>query len=117
MKLPHIEQADIPMAKIVEYLLSVTHPGGFGKALFFRRYGFRTESWEVLAAALRRHAIDHEVRKREVARFGERFVVEGEIATPDGRRPMVRSVWFIERGEEIPRFVTAYPLPKPRPAT
>jgi hypothetical protein len=31
---------------------------------------------------------------------------------PDGRTPTIRSVWFIETGEEVPRFVTAYPLAK-----
>jgi hypothetical protein len=32
------------------------------------------------------------------------------MATPDGRTPLVRSVWFIDTGTEIPRFATAYPL-------
>ncbi|MEW6299747.1 MAG: DUF6883 domain-containing protein [Thermodesulfobacteriota bacterium] len=29
---------------------------------------------------------------------------------PSGRAPHVRVVWFIDAGEAIPRFVTAYPL-------
>jgi hypothetical protein len=32
------------------------------------------------------------------------------METPDGRKPVVRSVWFIEHGSQTPRFVTAYPL-------
>ncbi|WP_334311733.1 DUF6883 domain-containing protein [Kamptonema animale] len=27
----------------------------------------------------------------------------------DGRKPFVRSVWFIETGGEIPRLISAYP--------
>lgn len=41
--------------------------------------------------------------------FGVRYVVVGILSTPDGRGPTVRTVWFIEHGEEIPRLVTAYP--------
>jgi hypothetical protein len=38
-----------------------------------------------------------------------RYIIDGILITPDGRNPMVRSVWFIETGEITPRFVTAYP--------
>ncbi|MGH3976576.1 MAG: DUF6883 domain-containing protein [Pseudonocardiaceae bacterium] len=27
-----------------------------------------------------------------------------------GRTPSIRSVWFLESGQDVPRFVTAYPL-------
>ncbi|MFQ5612045.1 MAG: DUF6883 domain-containing protein [Anaerolineae bacterium] len=42
--------------------------------------------------------------------FGTRYVVEGPMPAPDGRTPLVRSVWFIETRGQIPQFVTAYPL-------
>jgi hypothetical protein len=79
-------------------------------AEFFKRFGFSAASWEELATSLRRHADDHEVAKIEDSPFGTRYVVEGILYTPDGRTPNVRSVWFIETGENVPRFVTAYPL-------
>jgi len=31
---------------------------------------------------------------------------------PDGRSPLVRAVWLVESGEDVPRLVTAYPLEK-----
>jgi len=34
----------------------------------------------------------------------------GTLAAPNGRKPLVRAVWFIETGENKPKFVTAYPL-------
>lgn len=40
----------------------------------------------------------------------ERYIVKGELLVPDGRTPLIRSVWFIETDEHVPRFVTAYPL-------
>jgi len=36
-------------------------------------------------------------------------VIEGVLVTPDGRDPLVRSVWFIEAGVDEPQFVTVYP--------
>lgn len=112
MKLLHVERAEIPRAKIVDYLLSLSHPDGRGKAGFFLSYGFTTDQWTQLADALRRHATDHEVNKVESTPFGTRHVVEGDLHAADGRRPMVRSVWFIEQNEADPRFVTTYPLPR-----
>jgi hypothetical protein len=109
MKLPNHEQAIVPQRKITDYLLSSTHRDGRSKAAFFSRFGFSVEGWDVLAAALRRHAAEHPVVETEHTPFGTRYVVEGGLTAPDGRTPRVRVVWFIERGETIPRLVTAYP--------
>jgi len=110
MKLPHLEKALVPRAKITDYLLSDTHEDGRHKAAFFTRYGFARESWEILAETLRRHAAEHEVARVQDSPFGTRYVVEGIITTPDGRTALLRSVWFIRHGEEEPRLATAYPL-------
>jgi hypothetical protein len=74
------------------------------------QFGFSADSWQELATALLRHAGENEVIKVEESPFGTRYLVEGILFTPDGRKPAMRSVWFIEEGEEVPRFVTAYPL-------
>lgn len=110
MKLPNHERALVPREKVVDYLLSRTHRDGRGKAAFFSRFGFTPESWQTLAEALLRHAARYEVAKAEATPFGTRYVVEGELETPDGRAPSVRAVWFVETDEEIPRLATAYPL-------
>lgn len=116
MKLIGIERAVVPRRKVVDYLLSSTHPEGRGKAAFFRRYGFGPEAWEVLADALRRHAAEHEVTREEPSPFGTRYVVEGIMETPSGRTPRVRSVWFVANDDDTPRLVTAYPLdPRQQP--
>jgi hypothetical protein len=111
MKLPNHLQAIVPERKVTEYLLSFTHPDGKAKAQFFVALGFVLDDWEVLAHALQAHAAVHEVAKVEQSPFGTRFVIEGQLTAPDGRRPQVRSVWFIDTGATIPRLVTAYPLP------
>jgi len=110
MRLPDSDEAQIPRAKIADYLLSLTHPEGRGKALFFYAFGFVAEAWEVLADALREHARANDIAKVETTPYGTRYVVEGAMNAPDGRTPNVRAVWFVDSGETVPRFVTAYPL-------
>lgn len=110
MKLPNNEKAVIPQRKIVDYLLSSSHRDGHGKAKFFTQHGFSIEAWEELAQALRRHAANHEIAKMENSPFGTRYVIEGAILTPEGRSPLLRSVWFIATDETIPQFATASPL-------
>ena len=110
MKLPNHTDAFIPQEKIIGYLLSSTHHEGRSKAAFFTRYGFSVWHWEDLDAALRRYAADHDVVRLDDSPFGTRPIIEGILTAPDGRAPFVRSVWFIEIGECVPRLVTSYPL-------
>ena len=110
MRLPNLEAAVVPEEKIIQYLLSETHRDGRHKAAFFLAFGFTTGDSQTLAAALEKHASDHEVARAEGTPFGTRYVVEGTIETPDGRTPRIRSVWFLDTDQDTPRFVTAYPL-------
>jgi hypothetical protein len=110
MKLPNHDRATVPMAKVVDYLLSDTHPIGRHKAAFFKRFGYSEVDWTIMAAALARHAADHDLAQVEDTPFGTRYVVEGIMATPAGRSPLVRTIWFLDTGADAPRFVTAYPL-------
>ncbi len=109
MRLPKAGRAVVPEAKITHYLLSFSHRAGRGKAGFFTRFGFSLDAWETLAKALRQHAATHEVTNAEDTAFGTRYTIEGDLVSPDGRNPLVRTVWFVGEGEDAPRFVTAYP--------
>ncbi len=109
MKLPNVRAAVVPEGKITGYLLSTTHRDGRHKAAFFLRFGFSVAAWQTLAAALLKHAADHEIAKVESTPFGTRYVVDGTIETPQGRTPSIRAVWFVDAGQDVPRFVTAYP--------
>ncbi len=51
-----------------------------------------------------------EIAREELSPFGIRYVIEGPLNSPDGRSPLVRTVWFIESSEDMPRLITAYPL-------
>ena len=109
MTLPHPDRLVVEREKIADYLLNPEHPYGASKARFFMAFGFRHEHWERLAAALREHGRRHEVAEVRETGFGPRYVVDGELRTPDGRRPQVRSVWQLDAGAIAPRLITAYP--------
>ena len=109
-KLPNADKAVVPQAKITQYLLSLTSKNGKTKAQFFLAFGFTIEAWETLATALKQHAMSYEVASTRETPYGIHYNVEGELETPDGRNPVVRSVWKIETDETVPALVTAYPL-------
>jgi hypothetical protein len=109
MMLPAAAEARVDREKVVEYLLSLSHPDGRGKAAFFMRFGFSIEEWKILAESLLEIGISNPVTGEVESMHGRRYTVDGPLRTPDGRTPMVRTVWIVELGM-APRLVTAYPL-------
>lgn len=110
MKLPNGELAYVDRIKITGYLLSHSHPDGQGKAAFFTRFGFASDRWEELAAALRVVGTQNEVASEAASPYGVRYTVDGLLPCPDGRTPRVRTVWIVEVGTDAPRLVTAHPV-------
>ena len=58
---------------------------------------------------MNRQAVSHEVAHVVETPYGPRYHVDGELETPDGRNPWVRTVWQIDLGSDYPRFLTAHP--------
>jgi hypothetical protein len=115
MNLPHVDRVEISQSKMVQYLLASTHRAGRGKAGFFSGIGFQVSAWTALADALRQQARDNAVTLTEDTPFGIRYIIEGPLVAPNGRQLQVRTVWFIDEGGVLPRFVTAYPLKRRMP--
>jgi hypothetical protein len=107
--LPKAGLASVDRRKIIAYLLADNHPAGRAKAAFFRRFGFAAGAWPVLRDALLMHALSAMVVVEIDTAFGKKYILDGEMTAPDGRKPQVRTVWFVTAGEVAPRFVTAYP--------
>lgn len=90
------------------YLLS--HANGQGKAGFFLAFSFWPEAWAEFADALKAQARSNPVAVAVDSPYGTRYSVDGELQTPSGRRPRVRTVWILEHGSDEPRLITAYPV-------
>ena len=110
MKLANGNRAYIAPAKLLNYLLADTHRDGKSKARFLRLFGFERANAHLLRAELLNLAADQEVAEQMRTEHGEKFVIDGMIATPSGRSVWIKTVWIIDAGEEVPRFVTARPL-------
>jgi len=97
--------------KITKYLLNLDHRTGGPKAKFFIGGGFSPDDPKALAEALKRHFRGNQPTVREPDGCGgERLVIDAPMEVPDGRNPMVRSVWDIDRGETVARLITAHPI-------
>jgi hypothetical protein len=110
MRLPHADKVVVPHAKLVGYLLSFQHPYGRTKARFFTQLGFSTANWRDLKQAIKRIATTQQITGAMETPYGTKYIVDGQLPAASGAGADIRTVWFVEAGEEIPQFVTAYPL-------
>jgi hypothetical protein len=106
-KLPKGEHAVIPMEKLVAYCLNPTHSRGKEKArVFASALGITQDNVHELVHLIREAAIAGEVTKESTTVFGRYYRVDWLI--PTGRAVMLRTIWEIAVGEEIPRLVSAF---------
>ncbi len=109
MKLPHAELAVIETEKLRDYLLSAAHPIGRFKAPVFQAMGYSQDRWEQLAADLREQHVLSEVDEVVESPHGRKYVIRANLKGPNGRTFAMMSIWIVLKGEDVPRFVTAYP--------
>lgn len=107
-QLPQAGSLQIDQAKILDYLLNLSHKDGGPKAKYFRNRGFTPETWQIMVEALHKHGATQPVTEMSESRHGRRFTVECEIQTPDGMNPCILTAW-IQEGDKPPRLVTAHP--------
>jgi hypothetical protein len=108
-RLPHLDRAVVPEARIVNYLLSVSHSSGRAKARFLKSFGFRAQDWLVLREAIIAHARANDITASHQTHLGTRYEIDGPLLTPEGRTPIVRVVRFVESQENVPCLVTLVP--------
>lgn len=108
-QIPNYEKAFIDPAKIKKYILSSLHPIGRFKAALFQRMGYTEENWEQLIYDIRQYHLPLEAKPVEKTKYGQKYEINGLIRGPNGKIVMLRSIWIILKGEDIPRFITIYP--------
>ncbi|MBM3779325.1 MAG: hypothetical protein FJW23_14000 [Acidimicrobiia bacterium] len=111
MKLPNAHLAIVDRSKVLDYLLNEAHPDNGGKARFFGLLGYSREDPERLMQALREVAEHGEVVSSAESAHGQKYAVDGRLSghTQESRQWSIRTVWIIDRREDAPRLVTAYP--------
>ena len=109
MQIPNADRAVIEPAKLHGYLLSRSHPVGRFKAVFFHAFGYSSEKWRQLEADLRGQHLSRDVTLESQTPYGQKYSIRATLVGPSGSSADVVSVWVVRTGEELPRFVTAYP--------
>ncbi|RLA94145.1 MAG: hypothetical protein DRG25_03140 [Deltaproteobacteria bacterium] len=109
MKIPNANKAVIDSEKLHNYILSPVHPVGRFKAAFFKKLGYSTNNWKVLEQDLRNQILSQNVNEVKLTRYGRKFIIKGFLRGPPKKTVQIVTVWAIIKGENIPRFITAYP--------
>ena len=92
MLLSNRNEAHVPPAKLLEYLLSETHTVGRSKARFFRSFGFDETNVVALEQGLLTIAQTATVAEVAQSPFGTKYVLDGSLETPTGDSVRVRTV-------------------------
>jgi hypothetical protein len=109
-RLPHVGRAILDVRKIEKYCLDPTHPRGRHKARVFRHaigIGQRDAIWL-------REVLLNEVRNCNATEFaadvfGSRWRADVPVTRHD-KNIVVRTIWIVRRGDDVPRFVTCWVL-------
>lgn len=108
MKIPEHERAVIPPEKVQAYLLSSAHIVGRHKAAFFSRLGYTQTGWRTLERDLRR-TLTLDTARVTASRYGTKYEIRSRITGPNSQTADIVTIWIVRKGEDFPRFVTAYP--------
>ena len=109
MIVPNADRAIIAADKLAGYLLNMSHKRGGPKARLLLSVGYRSENPRSLEADLRTQHLSLNVTRTHENAYGVVYEIEGPINTPSGRTVRFCSVWQVDAGTEVPRFITMYP--------
>ena len=108
MQLPNRALATIAQEKLTEYLLNTWHKRGGTKARLLAHFGYTIRNWRQLEADIRR-GLGTEVDLVRPTEYGTRYEIRMTLQTPFGMPLIVRTIWQIDDGTEVPRLITLYP--------
>jgi hypothetical protein len=72
-------------------------------------FGYRSDNPHSLESDLRAQHLSLELTRTNANAYGVVYEIEGPIKTPGGRSVRFCSVWQVDTGTDVPRFVTMYP--------
>jgi hypothetical protein len=109
MTIPSPDRAIIAAEKLTGYLLNLSHKRGAAKARLLLSLGYRPDTPETLEADLRTQHLSLDVSRTSKNAFGVVYEIEGPIHAPSGRTVRFCSIWQVDTGTDVPRFITMYP--------
>jgi hypothetical protein len=110
MHLPHGDRAIVDIRKLKDYCLSPSHPRGRHKARVFREaLDIRPSDAAWLRDALLEAARSGEAWQSAIDAWGSQWRLDVTIER-HGKSAVIRTIWIMRTGEDVPRFVTCWVL-------
>ena len=109
MTVPNADRAIVAAEKLTGYLLNVSHRRGGSKARLLVSVGYRSDDPQSLDSDLRTQHLSLAVTRTSENAYGVVYEIEGPIRTPSGKTVRFCSIWQIDTGTQVPRFITMYP--------
>lgn len=110
MLIPNAKNAVVDIRKLRDYCLNLEHDDGKHKArLFSSIMGMTADDAEELRQILLEVVKTHEAQLGRQDEFGQRYTLDFRIEWQNTNATL-RSGWIVERGSEIPKLTTCYPL-------
>jgi hypothetical protein len=109
MRIPNADRAIVAAEKLSTYLLNVSHKRGGTKARLLLSVGYRADDPGSLESDLRTQHLSLDAARTSRTGYGVVFEVEGPIRTPSGTKVRFCSIWQVDTGTDVPRFIAMYP--------
>ncbi|OFV90404.1 MAG: hypothetical protein A3G76_05690 [Acidobacteria bacterium RIFCSPLOWO2_12_FULL_65_11] len=109
MTIPNADRAIIAAEKLTAYLLNVSHKRGAAKARLLLGLGYQTATPQVVESDLRTQHLSLDITRTSENLYGVVYEIEGPIKTPSGKTVRFCSIWQVDTGTDVPRFITMYP--------
>ena len=109
MRVPNADRAVIAAGKLTTYLLNVSHKRGAAKARLLLSVGYRSDAPQTLESDLRTQHLSLNATGISQNAYGVVYEIDGPIKTPSDKIVRFCSIWQIDTGTEVPRFITMYP--------
>ena len=105
--LPNAITATTSQNKIQSYLLNSNHPRGKEKAKVINSVlGFHYENWQELSDIIYDAVQNSNYTEKIGTSYGDRYIIPIEVKGKKQRTMVLKTVWQIDKGSNIPRLIT-----------
>ncbi len=107
-RMPNAISASTAQEKIKGYLLNSNHSVGKDKARVINSVlGYHQENWNILSDKVFDAVQTAEIDKIADTEYGIRYTVPVRITGEKGKSMVLNTVWQVDNGSNIPRFITS----------
>ena len=106
--IPNADRAIVAQEKLTAYLLNMSHKRGAAKARLLLSVGYQSNAPGQLESDLRAQHLPLDVPRTSENTYGVVYEIEGPIKTPSGKIVRFCSIWQVDTGTDVSRFITMY---------